>query len=80
MYFFVLLIYYKGFFSNKVVIFVVYFYGLGCIRGVVGEGMLAYRRFYDRGNFYVKFEIEFFLNNFISGDKIFVSIYFLCVY
>ena len=75
MYFSVLLIHHKGFFSNKAAIFVVYFHGLGCIRGVVGEGMPAYRRPYDRGNLYVKFEIEFPPNNFIPGDKISVSTY-----
>lgn len=80
MYFSVLLIHHKGFFSNKAAIFVVYFHGLGCIRGVVGEGMPAYRRPYDRGNLYVKFEIEFPPNNFIPGDKISVSTYFLCVH
>lgn len=47
----------------------------GCIRGVVGEGMPGYRRPYDKGNLYIKFEIEFPPNNFIPCDKISVSIF-----
>lgn len=46
----------------------------GCVRGVVGEGMPGYRRPYDKGNLYIKFEIEFPPNNFIPCDKISVSI------
>lgn len=47
----------------------------GCIRGVVGEGMPGYRRPFDKGNLYIKFEIEFPPNNFIPCDKISVSIF-----
>lgn len=56
--------------SNEII---VYFWS-GCIRGVVGEGMPGYRRPYDKGNLYIKFEIEFPPNNFIPCDKISVSI------
>ena len=49
----------------------------GCIRGVVGEGMPGYRRPFDKGNLYIKFEIEFPPNNFIPCDKISVSIFHL---
>jgi len=42
---------------------------------VVGEGMPGYRRPYDKGNLYIKFEIEFPPNNFIPCDKISVSIF-----
>lgn len=36
--------------------------------------MPGYRRPYDKGNLYIKFEIEFPPNNFIPCDKISVSI------
>lgn len=42
----------------------------GCIRGVVGEGMPTYKRPFDKGNLYVKFEIEFPENNFLPLDKL----------
>jgi len=48
---------------------------------VVGEGMPGYRRPYDKGNLYIKFEIEFPPNNFIPCDKISVSIFVVdCVF
>ena len=37
--------------------------------------MPGYRRPYDKGNLYIKFEIEFPPNNFIPCDKISVSIF-----
>lgn len=50
---------------------------LGCVRGVVGEGMPFYRRPFDKGNLYIKFEIEFPPSNFIPEDKIEVGDYTL---
>jgi len=37
--------------------------------------MPGYRRPFDKGNLYIKFEIEFPPNNFIPFDKISVSIF-----
>ena len=56
-----------------------FFFWPGCIRGVVGEGMPGYRRPFDKGNLYIKFEIEFPPNNFIPCDKISVSTVITCI-
>ncbi|EDO36691.1 predicted protein [Nematostella vectensis] len=42
----------------------------GCIRGIVGEGMPAYRHPFDKGNLYIKFDIEFPPNGFLPEEKL----------
>uniref|UniRef100_UPI00358E37F4 dnaJ homolog subfamily A member 2-like n=1 Tax=Myxine glutinosa TaxID=7769 RepID=UPI00358E37F4 len=42
----------------------------GCIRGVPGEGMPQYRNPFEKGNLYVKFEVEFPNNHWIDSSKL----------
>ncbi|XP_077451480.1 dnaJ homolog subfamily A member 2b [Stigmatopora argus] len=42
----------------------------GCIRMVKGEGMPQYRNPFEKGDLYIKFEVQFPENNWISPDKL----------
>uniref|UniRef100_S4RHS3 DnaJ heat shock protein family (Hsp40) member A2b n=1 Tax=Petromyzon marinus TaxID=7757 RepID=S4RHS3_PETMA len=42
----------------------------GCIRGIVGEGMPHYRNPFEKGNLYIKFDVEFPDKNWIDGEKL----------
>lgn len=43
---------------------------LGLVRCVVGEGMLFYRNFFEKGNFLVRFDIIFLLENFVFFEDL----------
>lgn len=45
----------------------------GCIRMVKGEGMPQYRNPFEKGDLYVKFDVQFPENNWISAEKLNVS-------
>ncbi|UYV70693.1 DNAJA2 [Cordylochernes scorpioides] len=42
----------------------------GCIKGVVGEGMPTYRNPFEKGNLYIKFDVQFPPNHFTTEDKL----------
>ncbi|KAJ3196252.1 Type I HSP40 co-chaperone [Irineochytrium annulatum] len=41
----------------------------GDVKCIVGEGMPAYKRPYDKGNLYVKFDVDFPASNFATADQ-----------
>lgn len=45
----------------------------GCIRMVKGEGMPQYRNPFEKGDLYIKFDVQFPENNWISPEKLNVS-------
>lgn len=45
----------------------------GSIRMVKGEGMPQYRNPFEKGDLYVKFDVQFPENNWISPEKLNVS-------
>lgn len=47
--------------------------GAGCIRMVKGEGMPQYRNPFEKGDLYIKFDVQFPENNWISPEKLNVS-------
>ncbi|KAJ3218505.1 Type I HSP40 co-chaperone [Dinochytrium kinnereticum] len=42
----------------------------GDVKCIVGEGMPAYKRPYDKGNLYIKFDVEFPPQNFASSEQL----------
>ena len=47
---------------------------IGCVRVVRGEGMPQYRNPFEKGDLYMKFDVQFPENNWINPDKLSVSI------
>lgn len=45
----------------------------GCVRMVKGEGMPQYRNPFEKGDLYVKFDVQFPENNWIDAEKLNVS-------
>lgn len=45
----------------------------GCIRMVKGEGMPQYRNPFEKGDLYIKFDVQFPENNWINAEKLNVS-------
>jgi DnaJ family protein A protein 2 len=43
---------------------------LGSQRCVVGEGMPTYKRPFEKGNLYIKFEVVFPRNNFVDSSHL----------
>lgn len=43
----------------------------GCVRVVRGEGMPQYRNPFEKGDLYIKFDVQFPENNWINPDKLF---------
>lgn len=54
-------------------ILVVCVYVPGSIRMVKGEGMPQYRNPFEKGDLYLKFDVQFPENNWISPEKLNVS-------
>lgn len=50
----------------------VFFCPPGSVRMVRGEGMPQYRNPFDKGDLYVKFDVQFPQNNWISPEKLVV--------
>lgn len=48
------------------------FVSSGSVRMVRGEGMPQYRNPFDKGDLYVKFDVQFPQNNWISPEKLVV--------
>lgn len=46
---------------------------VGSLRVVRGEGMPHYRNPFEKGDLYIKFEVQFPENNWISPEKLIVS-------
>lgn len=46
----------------------------GSIRVVRGEGMPQYRNPFEKGDLYIKFDVQFPENNWISPEKLTVSV------
>lgn len=46
----------------------------GCVRVVRGEGMPQYRNPFEKGDLYIKFDVQFPENNWINPDKLSVSV------
>lgn len=46
----------------------------GSVRMVRGEGMPQYRNPFDKGDLYVKFDVQFPQNNWISPEKLVVGL------
>lgn len=42
----------------------------GCVRMVKGEGMPQYRNPFEKGDLYIKFDVQFPENNWIDADKL----------
>ncbi|EGW02019.1 DnaJ-like subfamily A member 2 [Cricetulus griseus] len=42
----------------------------GCVRVVRGEGMPQYRNPFEKGDLYIKFDVQFPENNWINPDKL----------
>lgn len=45
----------------------------GCVRVVKAEGMPQYRNPFEKGDLYVKFDVQFPENNWIDAEKLNVS-------
>lgn len=46
----------------------------GCVRMVKGEGMPQYRNPFEKGDLYIKFDVQFPENDWISAEKLNVSV------
>lgn len=51
-----------------------FFLPSGSVRMVRGEGMPQYRNPFDKGDLYVKFDVQFPQNNWISPEKLLVGL------
>lgn len=52
-----------------------FFFVAGCVRVVKGEGMPQYRNPFEKGDLYIKFDVQFPESNWISPEKLNVSLH-----
>ena len=52
---------------------------VGCVRGLSGEGMPMFRHSEIRGNLYIRIDVEFPEDQFVTEDDLKVRLSFVCV-
>lgn len=63
-----------GFHITRRLILTYLYIAAGCVRGVVGEGMPIYKNPFEKGDLYIRIEVDFPENYFANEGKLKVSV------